>query len=249
MKRNHAGSRRRPVEPKPGGNAGREAHLQAEATAGRRGVGIVDDHPMTRAGIAQLVNQQQDMFVSFEADSPQAALTAIAEHGPDLLLTDLTMEGRAGLEFIKDVLALHPLLPVLVLSMHDEFIYAERALRCGAHGYVMKDQGGDVLVSAIRRVLDGEIHVSPAMATRLLRNFGGFVETEEKSLTARLTDREFQILELLGYGKSTEEIAGQLLISPKTVDVHRSHIREKLQLSNRTALMRFAVRWVESETS
>jgi DNA-binding NarL/FixJ family response regulator len=201
---------------------------------------------MTRAGIAQLLNVQEDLRASFEAASPREALAAIAEHGADLLLTDLTMEGRSGLEFIKDLGALHPHLPVLVLSMHDEQVYAERALRSGARGYVMKNAGGEELLLAIRRVLEGEVYVSRAMTSRLLRNLSATPATESPAPISRLTDREFQVLQLLGQGKSTRQIAAQLHISPKTVDVHRSRMREKLGLPDPTALMRFAIRWFES---
>ena len=213
---------------------------------GRSGIGVVDDHPMTRAGIVQLINMQADIHVAFEAASPREALTAVAEHGADLLLTDLTMEGRSGLEFIKDLHALHPRLPVLVLSMHDEEVYAERALRSGARGYVMKNEGGTVLLEAIRRVLTGEIYVSPAMASQLLRTITAEPVPAKASPIAKLTDREFQVLQLLGQGKSTRQIAAQLHISPKTVDVHRSRMRDKLELPDPTALMRYAVRWFES---
>ncbi len=215
-------------------------------SGGRKGIGVVDDHPMTRAGIAQLINIQGDLHVTFEAASPREALTAIPEHGADLLLTDLTMEGRSGLEFIKDLGALHPHLPVLVLSMHDEQIHAERALRSGARGYVMKNEGGDVLLEAIRRVLAGEIYVSRAMATQLLRSISGTPGPVQGSPISKLTDREFQVLQLVGQGKSTRQIAAQLRISPKTVDVHRSRMREKLELPDPTALMRYAMRWFES---
>jgi DNA-binding NarL/FixJ family response regulator len=215
-------------------------------SGGRKAVGIVDDHPMTRAGIVQLLNVQTDLYVAFEAASPREAMAAIAEHGADLVLTDLTMEGRSGLEFIKDLGALHPQLPVLVLSMHDEQVYAERVLRSGARGYVMKSAGGEELLAAIRHVLEGEVHVSRVMTTRLLRTLSSSPVPGNPVPIARLTDREFQVLQLLGQGKSTRQIAAQLRISPKTVDVHRSRMRDKLELPDPTALMRFAVRWFES---
>lgn len=232
--------------PTSGAGVAVQTILPLDWPGGRRGVGIVDDHPMTRAGIAQLLNTQADLYVAFEAGSPHEALEEIGEHPPDLLLTDMSMEGRSGLEFIKDVKALYPRLPVLVLSMHDEQIHAERALRSGALGYVTKDQGGDVLLLAIRRVLSGDIFVSPALASRLLRTLSGAPVEEPTTPIAKLTDREFEVLQLIGQGKSTREIATQLHISTKTVDVHRSRMREKLALPDANALMRFAVRWVES---
>lgn len=239
-------SRSRPAKARrPAANGGEamQALLPLERAGGRCRVGIVDDHPMTRSGIAHLINLQSDLFVAFEAATPAEAMKAIAQHAPDLLLTDLTMEGRSGLEFIKDLNAVHPQLRVLVLSMHDEQIVAERALRSGARGYVMKDQGGEVLLEAIRRVLGGEIFLSPHMTGRLLRTLSGDATARPSSPIAKLTDREFQVLTLLGEGKSTQEIAAQLRISDKTVGVHRTRLRDKLELESAAAVTRFAVRW------
>jgi DNA-binding NarL/FixJ family response regulator len=247
VKKKEPASPRRGAAPSRERDEGDQTTLPFEMKMGRHAVGIVDDHPMTRSGIEQLINQQVDVFVAFEAASPQEALAAIPKHGPDLLLADMTMEGRSGLEFIKDVRSLYPNLLILVLSMHDELVYAERVLRCGAQGFVMKDQGGEVLLAAIRRVLAGEIYVSPAMATRLLRTISGAPLPSSGMATSSLTDREIQVFEMLGQGKNIDQIARQLRISPKTADVHRSRIREKLGMPNLTALMRYAVRWVEAK--
>jgi DNA-binding NarL/FixJ family response regulator len=157
------------------------------------------------------------------------------------------MPGRSGLEFIKDLLALHPELLILVVSMHDEAIYAERALRAGARGYIMKEAGGENLLAAIRQILSGQVYVSPNMSARILDLFSGRKPRGANSVFEKLTDREFQVFQLIGEGKSTREIAAQFSLSPKTVDVHRGHIKEKLELKDNTALVRHAVRWIETK--
>lgn len=215
--------------------------------ADRRRVLLVDDHPFMRAGLAQLIDRQPDLVVCGEAGNPSEALQALAKLKPDLVLSDLTMPGRSGLEFIKDLLAAEPRLAVLVVSMHDEVVYAERALRAGARGYIMKEAGGENLLAAIRQILKGEVYVSPRMSARILDGMSGATPRGSTSPIQKLTDREFEIFQLIGQGKSTRDIASELHLSPKTIDVHRSHIKEKLKLKDVTALVRHAVRWVETE--
>ena len=157
------------------------------------------------------------------------------------------MPGRGGLELIKDVKALHGNLPVLVISMHDELLYAERALRAGARGYLMKEAGGEKMLEAIRKVLAGEVYVSPRMASKILDRLASGESPARTSPIEKLTDREFEVFQLIGQGKSTKDIARQLHLSTKTVDVHRGHIKEKLDLKDATSLVRHAVRWVEAE--
>ncbi len=214
--------------------------------APRRTVLLVDDHPFMRAGLAQLIDRQPDLAVCGEAGNPAEAFAALEKALPDLVLSDITMPGRSGLDFIKDLRARHPGLVVLVVSMHDEAIYAERSLRAGARGYIMKEAGGENLLAAIRQVLRGESYVSAKMAAKLLESLTAARPRGSSSPIEKLTDREFEVFRLIGEGKSTRDIAGQLHLSPKTVDVHRSHIREKLALSDSTALVRHAVRWVET---
>jgi len=209
---------------------------------------LVDDHPMTRAGLAQLINKQPDLQVLGEAGDAAEALRALSKFKPDLILTDITMPGHNGLEFIKDVLALHKPLPILVISMHDELIYAERVLRAGARGYVMKEVGGEKLLAAIRRVLSGQVYLSERMSALLLDSLTGHRPRGSSSPIEKLTDREFEVFQMIGQGKSTRDIAAQLHLSPKTVDVHRGHIKEKLDLKDATSLVRHAVRWVEAES-
>lgn len=218
-----------------------------EAEAVRRRILIVDDHPFMRAGLAQLIDKQPGMMVSGEAGDPAAALAALAKGRVDLVLTDITMPGRSGIEFIKDLHAMYPDLPILVISMHDELIYAERVLRAGARGYIMKEAGGENLLAALRQVLGGQVYVSPKMSARILDNLSGRKPRGSNSPIEKLTDREFEVFQLIGQGKSTRDIAKQLHLSSKTVDVHRGHIKEKLELSDTTALVRHAVRWVETQ--
>ena len=218
------------------------------APAARRRILLVDDHPFMRAGLGQLIGCQPDLVVGGEAGNPAEALQALARQRPDLILTDLTMPGRSGLEFIKDLRAAHPEIPILVVSMHDEAVYAERVLRAGARGYIMKEAGGEALLGAIRQVLRGEAYVSPKMSARILENLSSRRPRGSTSPIERLTDREFEVFQLIGQGKGTREIATELHLSPKTVDVHRSHLKEKLGLRDATALIRHAVRWVETRS-
>jgi DNA-binding NarL/FixJ family response regulator len=213
----------------------------------RKRVLLVDDHPFMRAGLAQLIERQPDLQVCAEAGNPSEALQAIAQTRPDLILTDLTMPGRSGLEFVKDVVAQDAALSVLVISMHDEVVYAERALRAGARGYIMKEAGGEALLAAIRQVLRGDVYVSPRMSARILEGLSARKPRGSSSPIEKLTDREFEVFQLIGQGKSTREIAAQLHLSSKTVDVHRSNIKQKLELKDATALIRHAVRWIETQ--
>jgi DNA-binding NarL/FixJ family response regulator len=164
-----------------------------------------------------------------------------------LLLADISLPDKNGLEVIKDTQALHPGLAVLVISMHDETLYAERALRAGARGYVMKHEGGKKLMAAIRHVLGGQIYVSEKMSAKLLESFSGQSEPAGRRPMENLTDREFEVLQLLGQGKGTREIAGQIHLSPKTVEAHRANIKRKLNLKTGPELIRYAVRWVETQ--
>lgn len=213
----------------------------------RKKILLVDDHPVMRAGLGQLIDRQPDMVVCGEAGNPTEAFQQLAKTRPHLVLTDLTMPGRSGLEFIKDLRAAHADVVILVISMHDEGVYAERVLRAGARGYIMKEAGGENLLAAIRQVLRGEVYVSPRMSARILNALSAGRPRGSHSPIEQLTDREFEIFQLIGHGRSTRDIAAQLHLSPKTVDVHRSHIKGKLALRDTTALIRHAVRWVETQ--
>ena len=215
----------------------------------KRRVLLVDDHPMTREGLASIINRQADLEVCCEASNPAEAMSELSKSKPDLMVTDMTMPGRSGIEFIKDVHAMLPELPMLVLSIHDEMLYAERALRAGARGYLMKDAGAAKVLEVIRLVLSGRPYVSPQMSAGLLDAMTGRRPRGSTSPIEKLSDREFEVFRLLGSGKSTKEAAEALHLSPKTVDVHRGRIKEKLQLKDAPSLIHHAVRWVETQAA
>lgn len=210
---------------------------------------LVDDHPMTRAGLAENINRQADMEVCGEAGAPAEAISGLVKLKPDLMVTDMTMPGRSGIEFLKDVHAMRPGLPMVVLSMHDELLYAERAMRAGARAYLMKDAGAAKVLEVIRLVLSGQAYLSPQMSGRMLDTLTGRQPRGSTSPIAKLSDREFEIFQLLGTGKSTKEVAAALHLSPKTVDAHRGNIKTKLQLKDSASLFHHAVRWVEAQAT
>ncbi len=201
-----------------------------------------------RDGLIQLVAAQPDLVLGGQAADPAEAFPLLKTFRPDLILTDISMPGRGGLEFIKDLLAQDPRLRILVVSAHDECVYAERALQAGARGYIMKDEGAENLLNAIRQVLRGEIYVAPQIATALLERVSTGHRRPSQSPIEKLTDREFEIFQMVGQGRSTRAIAEQLHLSPKTVEAHRASLRLKLDLPDGTALVRHAIRWVETES-
>jgi DNA-binding NarL/FixJ family response regulator len=213
----------------------------------RKRIFLVDDHPMMRDGMGRLIDSEPGLMCCGGAKSAEEAVSEIPRCTPDLVITDITLPKRSGLELIKDLAATNPEIPVFVYSMHDESFYAERALRAGAKGYLMKEAGSEKMLEAIRHVLAGEISVSPAIASKILKVFsapqprGG-----SHSPVENLTDREFDVFQLIGQGKSTKEIAAQLHLSHKTVAVHRGHIKEKLSLTSSSELVHQAIRWAES---
>lgn len=223
------------------------AKKESPALFARKKVLLVDDHPMLRSGLAQAINSQPDLTVCGEAGDASAALRQLESRKPDLVIVDISLEGKSGLELIKDLLALRPGLPILVMSMHDESLYAERVVRAGARGYVMKKAGSESVLEAIRRVLSGNVYVSEKMSARILDNFSGARPAKKRSPIETLTDREFEVLKLIGEGCTTPEVAGRLHLSPKTVDVYRQRLREKLKLPNATSLIQHAVRWMEAQ--
>jgi DNA-binding NarL/FixJ family response regulator len=212
----------------------------------RKRVFIVDDHPVFREGLVGLVKREPDLTVCGEADNASHALTAIERLKPDLVLADIGLPGKSGLELLKDLRAMCPELAVLVISMYEETLYAERVLRAGARGYLMKQEGPENILRAMRQVLDGQTYVSERMSVRILSVFSGRSD-KARSPIARLSDREFEILQLIGQGKDSSAIAKQLHVSSKTVDAHRGHIKEKLNLRNGTELIYYAVRWVGAQ--
>lgn len=203
---------------------------------------------MIREGMGRLIDDEPGLRFCGGAGSAEQALSDFAGCQPDIVITDLTLPGRSGLDLIKDLRALDPHLPVLVFSMHDETVYAERALRAGARGYLMKEAGSEKMLEAIRTVLRGEISVSPRMASKILTLFSGQRPRGSNSPVEKLTDREFEVYRLIGQGRDTKEIAAQLHLSHKTVAAHRASIKEKLGIASMTELMHQAVRWVEAES-
>jgi len=218
-------------------------------TSNRKRILVVDDHPLMREGIAQWIQRAPDLEVCCQAESAAQALSLVTKLKPDLVLTDISLTGRNGLELIKDLRALQPDLPALVLSMHDEALYAGRALRAGARGYIMKRAGGDRVIEAIREALQGRIALSPEMATHLLEDYSGSRSRSRRTELPNLTDREFEVLQLLGEAKTNREIAEQLHLSPKTVETHRMNLMRKLNLKKSAEMLRFALQYVEQEAS
>ncbi len=200
---------------------------------------------MLREGLALLIGHEPDLEVCGQADTAHAALELIGSTQPDLALVDISLPDKNGLELIKDIQAMHPGTAVLVVSMHDESLYAERVLRAGGRGYIMKQEGGKKLMAAIRQVLSGQIYLSEKMSANILEVFSGG-RGESSSPVGKLTDREFEVFQLIGGGLDVREIAERLHLSVKTVEVHRTNIKQKLKLRSVGDLIRQAVRWTES---
>jgi DNA-binding NarL/FixJ family response regulator len=206
---------------------------------------IVDDHPMMREGLRTLISRERDLIVCGEAETAGQALDAVAKLKPDLVLADITLPGPNGIELIKDICALQQGMLILVISMHDESLYAERVLRAGARGYIMKQESGPTMMRAIRQVLAKGIYLSDKMSARILENVVG--QRTKASPIERLSDREWEVFQLIGRGKSTVQIADELHLSTKTVEAHRARVKEKLDLQTMTELISFASRWVEAQ--
>lgn len=224
--------------------------MRAETTEpvlpARKRILVVDDHPLLRRGVAALIRTEPDLDVCAEAATAAAALEAVREHSPDLVIVDITLEGSDGLGLIKEMKARCPEIPALVLSMHDEAVYAERVLRAGARGYVTKQQLDDTLLAAVRRVLNGEMYMSEKLRARFAEKFLGGATLEKDSPLAVLTDHELEVFRLIGQGKSTREIAQHLHLSVKTIESYREHIKQKLTLGSGAELVRRATLWVEN---
>ncbi len=206
---------------------------------------IVDDHPMVRERLAELVNRENDLTVCGEAEDRAQALSLILETMPDLALLDFTLKSSQGIDLVKDLRAAMPELRILVVSMHDEMIYAERCLRAGAHGYITKQEASRHVMRAIRQVLAGELYMSGKVSKRMLeRSLGVSRERTADSAVSHLADRELQVFELIGQGWSTRQIAESLSIDPKTIDTYRARIKEKLGLKSSAELLQHAIAWM-----
>jgi DNA-binding NarL/FixJ family response regulator len=220
------------------------AEQQNVSNENKRKVLIVDDHPLVREGLADLINKEKDIVVCGWAEDIPQTIKAIEKLNPDVVTVDISLEGASGLDLMKDIKARFPSLPVLALSMHQESIYAERAIRAGAKGYITKQEATKKVITAIHKVLEGRLYLSETMKEKLVYSLIGNNESDAgTSPIARLTNRELEVFRLIGQGKGTRQIAEQLCLSAKTIETYRSRIKEKLNLSSGSELLRCAFQW------
>src|SRR6202142_1521717 len=208
---------------------------------------VVDAHPIVRQGLALLINQETDLLVCGEAEEASGAMHVLASSKPDILIVDISLNGPDGIDLLKNVRNAYPTLPVLILSMHDESIYAERALRAGANGYIMKQEATEKVLVALRRILAGEIYVSDRIGNHMLQHYIRGASPLPQSSVAELTDRELEVFRLIGEGHGTRQIAEELHLSVKTIESYQAHIKEKLALRNARELLQHAIQWTVSE--
>ena len=204
---------------------------------------LVDDHPLVREWLTNLIDQHDDLTVCGEAESVQQALDGIGATDPDVAIVDLSLNGGSGLDVVKNIRNSKPKTAVIVLSMHDERLYAERALRAGARGYIMKRETTSNIIAAIHEVLSGKIHVSPQMNSSLAEKFADGRTPNLRSPVEQLSDRELEVFRLIGEGHGTRQIAEELHLSVKTVESYQAHIKEKLALRNARELVQHAIEW------
>jgi DNA-binding NarL/FixJ family response regulator len=220
---------------------------QAEPKDNRKRILLVDDHAVVRFGIAQLINRQSDLVVCGEEEDARKALDAIIRLKADLIIADLSLKDSSGLELIRNIKAQFPSLPILVVSIHDETVYAEIAFRAGALGYLMKQEALEKIVTAIRRVLSGSVYVSDALGAKMLQQqVRGHTDVQQPAIKS-LSDREVEVFHLIGQWKKTKEIAGELHLSVKTVEYYREQIKRKLNLKDASELTQYATAWVQRE--
>lgn len=222
----------------------RRQDMQAPA---KKRVFVVDDHPIVRQGLAQMVNRESDLMVCGEAEDAPSALQAIATAHPDIMIVDISLNGPDGLELLKNIRNRYPALPVLILSMHDESIYAERALRAGANGYIMKHEAAEKVLVAVRQILNHESYVSERVANKILQRYISGSSSGTSSPLADLSDRELEVFRLIGTGHTTRMIADELHLSVKTVESYQAHIKDKLSLRSGRELVQHAIQWAMSE--
>jgi len=215
----------------------------------KKTVFVVDDHPLLRQGLAMMINREPDLMVCGEAEEAHAAMKAISASMPDILIADISLNGPDGLDLLKNLRLLYPDLPVLILSMHDESIYAERALRARANGYIMMQEATEKVLVAVRRILDGEIYLSSRMSNKLLMQYMSGKTAETDSRLATLSDRELEVFRMIGEGLGTRQIAEALHLSMKTVESYQAHLKEKLSLRTGRELMQHAIQWKLNDKS
>ena len=223
--------------------------MKTHLIKGKIKVLLVDDHPILRAGLSKLINQEADMLVCGEAEDGPKGFDLVGKLHPDVVVVDVSLKGGNGIELIKNLKASHPDLPMLVLSMHDETLYAERALRAGSRGYIMKEEAIEQVLVGIRKVLAGEIFLSERMKDRMLQQMAGNKGKVASSPIELLTDREIEVFRLIGEGHSTRQIAGELHLSVRTVEAYREYIKVKLNLKNAIELAQHAFQWVHHEAA
>jgi DNA-binding NarL/FixJ family response regulator len=223
------------------------SETRAPTAPAKRRVFIVDDHPIVRQGLALLINREADLSVCGDAEEAATALLRIEAMHPDIVLVDISLNGPDGLDLLKSVRGQNLRLPVLILSMLDETMYAERALRAGANGYIMKQEATEKVLVAIRRILGGDVYVSDRVAKLMMHHFVGGGQAHDESPVAGLTDRELEVFRLIGDGRGTRQIAEELHISIKTVESYQAHIKEKLGLRNARELVQTAIQWTIRE--
>jgi len=208
---------------------------------------LVDDHPIVRHGMAMLIDEEDDLMVCGESSTASDTLEQIARCTPDIAVVDVSLQGASGIDLTKSIKEQYPDLPVLILSMHEETLYAERALRAGARGFVMKQEAAETVLYAIRTVLNGDVYLSERLSSKVLRALVDGPEAEADRIGVdRLSDRELEVFELIGRGYATRRIADALHLSVKTIETHRAHIKQKLKLNNATELVHRAFHWIEA---
>jgi DNA-binding NarL/FixJ family response regulator len=207
---------------------------------------LIDDHPLVREGLINLINSQRDLVVCGEAEDSAGAMTGIAKTRPDVALVDISLKNESGLELVKNLESQFPLVALIVLSMHDEALYAERALRAGARGYVMKRESSKSVLASIRRVLEGGVYVSERVVNSMARRLSSSPKEAETSPVERLSDRELEIFRLLGQGRTTAQMAEDLHLSLKTVQAYCARAKEKFGVSSLGELVRAAIRWEDA---
>jgi DNA-binding NarL/FixJ family response regulator len=220
---------------------------KSQNTGVKKRILVVDDHPIIRQGLALMLNREADLVVCGEAEDATGAMLVMASARPDILIVDISLNGPDGLDLLKNIRTTHPALPVLILSMHDESIYAERALRAGANGYIMKQEATEKVLVAIRRILNGEIYVSERIANKMLKLYITGATSLKNSSISDLSDRELEVFRLIGEGHGTRQIAEELHLSIKTVESYQAHIKDKLSLRSARELMQHAIQWNMNE--
>ncbi len=214
----------------------------------KKNILIVDDHPIVRRGFTQLIDQEPDLKVCGEAENVQEAMQAIADYKPDMVIVDISLKDSNGIDLIKIIADKYEGMPVLVVSMHDESVYAERVVRAGAKGYLMKQEADEVVIAAIRRILKGGLYLSEKINEKILLNLSSHRQKSEDSPVARLSDRELEVFRMIGQGRGTRQIAEALHLSIKTVESYRARIKDKLYLESGNELVLQAILWTQKES-